>query len=165
MSGPYTAAAPPGSHDMVKQLIYKSQSDETITPEMVDEIIMHAQRYNDDHGITGLLLFSEDTFMQFLEGAPEDIDRVFQRICEDKRHQKIRTLYIGYADERAYANWKMAACSTEHLLHHGNSRGFVLASTLMGATADDVVVEIGEFMQALCDEYLPLPKPDLDHYN
>ena len=150
---------------MVKQLIYKSQCTGDITPEIIDDILMSAQRFNKRHGITGILLFSENMFMQFIEGVPHDIDRVYQNICDDPRHRSIQLLYIGYSDERAYPEWVMAAYSTEHLLQHGNAQGYALASTLMEADPDQEPPYIGDFMHSLCAEFMPLPKPDRSLYN
>ena len=92
--------------------------------------------------------------MQFLEGSPEDLDRVFSRICNDDRHTNVATLYTGYADMRTYPDWNMLAYSREQILAHGLSEAFVLAKNLMDPVADDRAIDVGKTMKAFCDDYL-----------
>ena len=150
---------------MVKQLIYKSECTSEITSEMVEAILLQAQRFNRDHNITGILLFSENTFLQFIEGAPQDIDRLYQRICDDTRHERLYLLYTGYADERAYPEWRMAACSTDYLLQQGHSQSHIFASELMEGETEKKLLNIGEFMKSFCDDFLPDPRPDRSFFN
>ena len=51
---------------MVKQLIYKSQSVTEITSELVEDILIAAGRFNSVHGISGILLYSDNVFLQLL---------------------------------------------------------------------------------------------------
>ena len=139
---------------MVKQLIYKSQSETTISQDSVEDILLYARRFNKERGITGLLLFSENVFLQFIEGTPEDIDLVYQRICHDDRHTDIRLLYTGYADMRTYPDWQMMAYSKEQIFTHGLSEVFILAKNLMDPIADDRPVDVGTIMKSFCDDYL-----------
>ncbi len=139
---------------MVKQLIYKSLSISTISQDRVEDILLHARRFNKKQNITGLLLFSENVFLQFLEGAPEDIDLVYKRICNDDRHKDIRTLYTGYADTRTYPDWQMMAYSKEQIFTHGLSDVFIIAKNLMDPIADDMPIDVGTTMKSFCDNYL-----------
>lgn len=139
---------------MVKQLIYKSKSLIGSSPYLVEEILLHARRYNVQYQISGLLLFSEHVFLQFLEGSPEDLDRVFTRICNDDRHTNISTLYTGYADMRTYPDWNMLAYSKEQIFTQGLSEAFVLAKNLMDPIADDRAIDVGSTMKSFCDDYL-----------
>jgi len=150
---------------MVKQLIYKSQCNTTISTEMVDDILLHAHRCNANHKITGLLLFSEDVFLQLLEGPPDSVDLVFGRICNDDRHREIDTLYTGYADQRAYPTWQMMAYSRQTALTVGLSDAFIIAANVMDPIPDVRTLDIGAFMKSFCDDFLPQQPPDRSTFN
>lgn len=150
---------------MVKQLIYKSQSTEQISTEIVDTILSYAHRFNARHNITGLLLFSENTFMQFLEGPPKAVDSVFERICNDQRHTNIRILYTGYADLRTYPDWLMMAYSRRIALHQGQSEAYIVAQNVVDPVPDYQMTDIGAFMKSFCENYFPESKPGKSIYH
>lgn len=150
---------------MVKQLIYKSTSMEPITKEMVEKILLPARRFNAEYDITGLLLFSEDVFLQFLEGKPEDVDLLYKRICHDPRHKDIAQLYTGYSDNRNYPDWRMMSYSRHQVLSQNPSDVYIFARNLMDPIADDQPTDIGTFMKMFCNSFLPESPPDKSSFN
>ena len=60
-----------------------------------------------DH-VTGVLLFHRGQFMQVIEGARVDVDRLIKRLGEDTRHTNLRFLTNGAADGRRYGMRPMA---------------------------------------------------------
>lgn len=153
---------------MVKQLIYKSQCVTEITPDIVEDILFAAGRYNDARNITGILLYSENVFLQLLEGAPADIDDLHRRILNDPRHTNIRTIYLGYAEERSYPNWKMRAYSnSESPLHMLNrdQREFITAADPLESESGYEATWIGSFMRSVCRDHLPEKWPDRSTLN
>eukprot|EP01065_Artemidia_motanka_P004083 TRINITY_DN11970_c0_g1_i1.p1 TRINITY_DN11970_c0_g1~~TRINITY_DN11970_c0_g1_i1.p1 ORF type:complete len:584 (+),score=208.46 TRINITY_DN11970_c0_g1_i1:48-1754(+) len=60
-------------------------------------------------GVTGALLFSltSGQFFQLLEGDADDVDGLFSRICEDKRHRDVTVLRRQSVDGRRFPQWAM----------------------------------------------------------
>ena len=147
---------------MVKQLIYKSQSVTEITSELVEDILFAAGRFNSVHGISGILLYSDNVFLQLLEGAPTDVDFLYQRILSDPRHMNVKTVYLGYAEERSCAEWRMRAYSSAdspiHLLEPEQREFIVSADPLAGETGYEATW-IGSFMRSICRTHLPEKRP------
>ena len=54
---------------MLVRLLYASRAAEALTPEIVDSILAASRKGNPALGITGLLCYSGDIFMQVLEGG------------------------------------------------------------------------------------------------
>lgn len=153
---------------MVKQLIYKSRSVTEITPELIDSVLFSAARYNEQRNITGILLYSQNIFLQLVEGAPIDIDDLFTRILTDSRHTDIQTVYLGYSEERAYPNWSMRAYSSAespiHVLNDDQREFITSADPLVGEFGYESTW-IGSFMRSVCRDHLPEIRPDRSKYN
>jgi hypothetical protein len=70
-------------------------------------LLRQCQRKNASSGVTGLLLFGNDTFLQVLEGEAETVDGLFHRIEGDRRHQDVRLLSRRPIGQRRFPDWKM----------------------------------------------------------
>ncbi|TCZ57789.1 BLUF domain-containing protein [Roseicella aquatilis] len=94
----------------VFRLAYASRSllpEATVAEEMV-RLLEHARRNNAAAGITGALLFTEDAFVQVLEGTMEAVEVTFERIQCDPRHAEVVVLEAAVAPARDFAGWSMA---------------------------------------------------------
>ena len=60
----------------LKYLVYTSIASPDLTEESVQSMLAAAREHNASAEITGLLLFRTGTFIQFLEGAAEEIDQL-----------------------------------------------------------------------------------------
>lgn len=88
------------------RLAYTSAARQ-LAPADIEAILAASRRNNGDAGITGMLLFDSDIFLQVLEGAREDVSACFLRIAEDPRHRDVQLLSAGDVDERLFAEWSM----------------------------------------------------------
>jgi hypothetical protein len=70
-------------------------------------LLRQCQQRNVASGVTGLLLFSDGTFLQVLQSEPETVDALFHRIEVDRRHRDVRLLSRRPIDQRRFADWKM----------------------------------------------------------
>lgn len=93
---------------MLVRLIYASRARETINQRLIEDILTAAQVNNPDNGITGLLCYSNNIFVQALEGGREQVNRLFQMLSRDPRHEDVTLLQYQEIDQRRYANWSMA---------------------------------------------------------
>ena len=58
-------------------------------------------------GVTGLLLYKDEQFMQVIEGPEAEVTRLFGRIGEDKRHHSVKSLAEKTIRKRRYSRWSM----------------------------------------------------------
>ncbi len=73
----------------------------------VAEILGVSERNNRRDRLTGVLLAHDGWFLQALEGARTDIDRLMTRLQKDPRHTDIRMLGFETIAERAFPEWSM----------------------------------------------------------
>lgn len=92
---------------MLVRLLYASCAVASLTTENVDSILEESRSHNVPHGITGMLCFSNDLFIQVLEGSRKNVSDVYNRIVKDKRHSDIQLLIFEEIAERRFGNWTM----------------------------------------------------------
>ncbi len=78
----------------------------------VEQIAAKAVARNDRVGITGSLLFIENSFIQILEGPSGKVEEIFEAICRDFRHEDIKLIDYNSADRRLFPEWGMAFLSS-----------------------------------------------------
>ena len=89
------------------QMIYTSAATKKISPKELQELLVVSRRNNIRDGITGMLLFEDGTFLQVLEGEEEVVDRTYQRIAADPRHNKILLIARFELEQRSFNDWEM----------------------------------------------------------
>ncbi|WP_034300247.1 BLUF domain-containing protein [Herbaspirillum sp. RV1423] len=92
---------------MLVRLIYASRACEPISHELVDGILATARRHNPVNGVTGVLCHSEDVFVQALEGGRDQVNQLYARLLQDKRHKDVVLLCYEEIDVRRYSSWTM----------------------------------------------------------
>ena len=104
------------------QLTYASREVRPFSRQEIGELLSACRRANDAHQVTGMLLYSEGSFFQVLEGEKESVDRVFSRVSADDRHHKITTIVREKAPRRSFGDWTMGyvGLSREELSQAGD---------------------------------------------
>ncbi|ASU36866.1 blue light sensor protein [Herbaspirillum sp. meg3] len=92
---------------MLVRLIYASRACEPITQELVDTVLATARRHNPANGVTGVLCHSDDVFVQALEGGRDQINQLYARLLQDKRHKDVVLLCYEEIGVRQYSSWTM----------------------------------------------------------
>ncbi len=90
------------------ELIYTSLAKPQSSAENVKDILESSQRNNPSTGVTGLLLFDGDRYIQILEGDVENVENLFEVISADPRHYGLELLHKGPIVDRAFQTWRMA---------------------------------------------------------
>lgn len=72
---------------------YVSSINLNLTETQIQEVLNFSRNWNNDHHITGILLYSEGNFFQVLEGEKDLLKNLFSRILNDKRHQNIMVIF------------------------------------------------------------------------
>ena len=89
------------------QMLYLSRASREMSDADLAEILAEARDYNENHQITGLLLYASKHFFQILEGEREQVQSLFARIKKDNRHEAIVLLFEGPAEARSFPHWWM----------------------------------------------------------
>ncbi len=90
-------------------IIYHSHSYYPVNEEITQEIASTAHPNNIDKGFTGMLLATENSFIQYIEGEGlEELESLFEKIKNDTRHE-ISFFYKGVSDFRVFSKWSMGA--------------------------------------------------------
>lgn len=89
------------------RLIYKSQGINPISWTTVETIMHSSEAYNSKNKISGALLATETHFLQVVEGRFEDVNDVFRRIYDDKRHGIIELIAFHPVEARLFDGWSM----------------------------------------------------------
>lgn len=91
----------------MKYLIYMSASTHLFTDAELKEILTKSRQNNAAHLLTGMLLYSEGSFVQVLEGDATALDHTYKKIKRDKRHKNLIELAEGELAERIFPFWSM----------------------------------------------------------
>jgi hypothetical protein len=100
----------PARKDLV-HVSYCSQALMPIGQSELDRILQSSQRNNQRDEITGLLTFSGEVFVQFLEGPAAAVSRLMGRIQGDPLHRDVIILSEGAEHERVLPGWDMELVS------------------------------------------------------
>jgi|GEM_PF-554326 len=94
---------------MSYRILYSSKASDIFKASDIMNIIATAQAFNKTADVTGMLLFIEDGFIQYLEGAEETVVNLYKIIAQDSRHQDCKVLLQGPSGEkeRCFASWNM----------------------------------------------------------
>ena len=91
----------------MKYLIYMSTSVRLFNDADLKQILRESQANNTTNNLSGMLLYSDGSFVQVLEGNKKDVDETYIRIQKDTRHKNIIKLGEGDLPERLFPNWSM----------------------------------------------------------
>jgi hypothetical protein len=88
-------------------MLYASRAVTSLSPAAIDSILAQSRRNNPDRGLTGILCYNEDLFLQVLEGGREEVCETFNWIVRDDRHARVRILSFEEINERRFGGWTM----------------------------------------------------------
>jgi len=88
-------------------LIYISTAVNLFSDEELKDILLKSRKNNSTNNISGILLYADGVFLQFLEGDETVVEQTYQRIGKDPRHKKLTVLIKGEHEGRAFPDWSM----------------------------------------------------------
>lgn len=105
----------------------------------VVDILGVSDRNNRRDHLSGVLLFHNGRFLQAIEGARSDLDRLMARLGRDTRHRNIRILSDRPIAERAFSGWTMGQVEVTPNL--ADILGGAALETLTGPQAETLLCE------------------------
>ena len=92
----------------LETFVYCSRASEGVGDVEVDRLIEFSQRRNVTRGITGVLVFGNGVFFQWVEGPPTEVQNLVVSLHGDSRHHDIVELDRSVDKrERLYPGWEM----------------------------------------------------------
>ena len=88
-------------------LIYTSLATQPLSVPGLQALVRKARERNAAAGITGLLLYLDDAFLQVLEGRREAVHALYGEIIRDRRHTGAYVLLDTPIRQRSFGDWSM----------------------------------------------------------
>ena len=92
---------------MLVRLLYASRAAEPVTADLIESILHKSHEHNPKLGITGVLCYGGDVYMQVLEGGRGAVNNLYNTIVRDSRHREVMLLQYREIAERRFAGWTM----------------------------------------------------------
>ena len=92
---------------MLVRLLYASRAIDKNSTDLVNSIMTQARIHNPPQGLTGILCYSGDIFIQVLEGSRSAVNALYAHILRDKRHTDVQILHFEEITERRFGGWTM----------------------------------------------------------
>lgn len=90
-----------------KAILYLSKATRPLSDDDISTIYQSAIATNKKLTISGFLCFKDDYFLQYIEGAQDDIDFIFSKIKNDTRHTLRVTLEDSSLKTFRFTQWNM----------------------------------------------------------
>jgi len=100
---------------MLVRLLYASRAAKSLSAKTVAAILVECQRNNPERGITGVLCYSDEIFLQVLEGGRDAVCETFNSIVRDARHEQVTLLSFEEISERRFGGWTMGQVNIEKI--------------------------------------------------
>lgn len=92
----------------LKFVSYMSNQAQVLTNQGIERLLFQIREKNKRLAITGILLLIQGKFVQYIEGQSTEIDKVYEKIKLDSRHNELVLLDSGEIDKRQFKDWSMA---------------------------------------------------------
>jgi len=114
------------------QLTYRSKISPELTIAEIENILIDARKRNNARGITGCLVYFEESIVQILEGEESNVLQLFDKIKSDNRHHRLDLLWEGLSRQRYFPNWDMALYApTDDAEYYDSKEIFITNMTLL----------------------------------
>lgn len=91
----------------IHQLVYHSLALHTWDDDALRGLAAQVRGHNQAQAITGILFYANRRFLQVLEGEPEVVEHLYERIGRDSRHAELVVIRRGGAPQRLFPEWSM----------------------------------------------------------
>lgn len=89
------------------QVAYTSKARHSLSEQDLEELLAMARIKNKALGLSGLLLYQDGSFVQFLEGQHHVVDDLLQTIRADRRHDDLTLIWRREIEARDFEDWRM----------------------------------------------------------
>ncbi|WP_375434693.1 BLUF domain-containing protein [uncultured Hymenobacter sp.] len=89
-------------------IIYISRAVHPLSDQDLQALLSQCRRDNAQHNVTGVLFYSHGNIAQLIEGEPEILEPLFEKISRDGRHSNVVKLVSKLISVRSFPDWSMA---------------------------------------------------------
>ena len=125
---------------MLVRIFYVSEIAPGCTEVDVKVILGQAQVRNRRLDVTGMLAKSDGHFCQVVEGRPEAVDQIMDRVRRDKRHTRLRVLMELPCQRRLFEGWAMGLIIRDDMA--AEMRQLHEAGAIAGTSMSDVIARL-----------------------
>lgn len=120
------------------QIVYTSSSrNRYLSPASLQSILAGSRKRNAQNGITGLLLYRDGSFAQFLEGPEAAVRSTFDKIQADSRHRGVIVVLQRSIERRDFETWRMGYRDLDYNMAEENHDEFKGQVGKRGASIQD----------------------------
>jgi hypothetical protein len=101
------------NQEKLKHLIYTSVAMPGFVPADLRRILQVARHANAQRSITGMLIYSDNSFFQVLEGDEATVDALFTTIAADPHHKRVTMIIQEPIAKRDFSDWTMGFVEIE----------------------------------------------------
>ncbi|WP_281543618.1 BLUF domain-containing protein [Grimontia sp. SpTr1] len=136
------------------RLIYASSATVEFTESKLMQLLGKSRQNNGQLAVSGLLLYAKGNFFQVLEGEEHNVDKLYQKIEQDDRHNRVVVLDRSEIKKRAFPDWSMGFRNLE-TFDKSQLRGYNdfldrdLSAEEFGEMGDEIVGLIDHF-RSIC---------------
>jgi hypothetical protein len=94
---------------MLSHIVYVSVRKPECSEEEIQKILTACQNNNGKIDVTGVLLYSDTQFVQYLEGDYKQIIGLYDKIKTDDRHRNAVLISSSPISERSFPTWQMGS--------------------------------------------------------
>ena len=91
----------------IAKVVYRSRASRDFSVDELRQLTLAAQSRNHVESITGLMLYADHCFYQWLEGPAENVSKIMHAIRNDERHTDVQVLEEQPASMRRFGDWTM----------------------------------------------------------
>ncbi|MFB0914507.1 MAG: BLUF domain-containing protein [Burkholderiaceae bacterium] len=100
---------------MLVRLLYVSRAIDKNAQGAIESILESSRAYNMTNGITGVLCYGGDIFLQAIEGGRHAVNGLYNHIAKDERHTDVVMLHYEEIRERRFGGWTMGQVNLSKL--------------------------------------------------
>jgi hypothetical protein len=93
---------------MLHHIIYMSRAVRPLSDAELQGLLEQCRRDNARLHVTGVLFYSHGNIAQLIEGEPQVLEPLYQRIAQDPRHSNVTKMSDKAIAQRSFAEWSMA---------------------------------------------------------
>lgn len=88
-------------------LVYLSSCRPPMSEEDLEELLRQAKSHNAQVNVSGILIYNDGNFIQYLEGPETAVTSLFEKIKLDPRHTNVTRLDFAHIQSRVFGDWWM----------------------------------------------------------
>ena len=100
---------------MLSSIVYISEMSSPYGVDTIEKLAKKGEHERARYGLTGILFCYSDYFIEILEGMPDAVATIYDRIRRDSRHRQVTIVQDRLISERSYHHWSVRFVNKEKL--------------------------------------------------